>query len=396
LIPGALPSWCRHKGLHPCSGLEHSAPDSVESGGSEALIAQASCRSISAYGFPSRHQDVTPSFDALLWRSPCGDTELHRYAHAKRRSTYVEHVARTQRSSHFGSTWPKPGVSRPSQIALSGARLAVSSSDEQRSLRRSSRPSGRVCVNQDCASHVRPFGLLHVFEPYGPTWTNQVSSRTAPALSGRALHVATSRRTNVSEPRGLPPLRPASRLARDVETTHPDLSEWRSTLLCLSTVHRIESLWLDLSRQCSTPRLLSKARCRAARTTLVVLRSASVASRRSTPGVTPELNQVGAPTRTPLGAWCSSGSRIDGSISPDSPCSSLEALGVESPAPALARAAYSASVAFRTVDASSRRLNSIRSALSPEPPLGVWCSSGSRIDESISPDSPCVLSKLGV
>jgi hypothetical protein len=49
-------------------------------------------------------------------------------------------------------------------------------------------------------------------------------------------------------------------------------------------------------------------------------------------------------------------------------------LGVESPAPALARAAHSASVAFRTVDASS----------------------GSRIDESISPDSPCVLSKRSV
>jgi hypothetical protein len=52
------------------------------------------------------------------------------------------------------------------------------------------------------------------------------------------------------------------------ETAHPDLSERRSTLRCLSTVQRIESLSLDASSQCSTPRLLTKAWCRVARSAL--------------------------------------------------------------------------------------------------------------------------------
>jgi hypothetical protein len=87
----------------------------------------------------------------------------------------------------------------------------------------------------------------------------------------------------ISEPEGFPPRRRSLRLVGDVETAHPDLSERRSTLRCLSTVQRTESLKLDLSRQCSTPRLLSKAWCRVDRSALAERRSASDASRRSTP-----------------------------------------------------------------------------------------------------------------
>jgi hypothetical protein len=141
------------------------------------------------------------------------------------------------------------------------------------------------------------------------------------------------------------------RLVWAFETAHPDLSERRSPLRCLSTVQRTESLhW---TAPASAPHLAFSRRLGVESPAQLSLycapRQLPRGGRRfESP---PELNQAGARP----------GSRIDCSISPDPPCFLTKAR---------CRVARNSSAVLRlrvsclaAVDALSHRLNSIRRVL---------------------------------